>query len=221
MSFRAHIEKQVQILPTALRVPEIAVLRKPKRPSRQQAVAPGRMKKTRGSRRVADVQTILLVDDDKDVLESLRALLVAHGYAIAEANDGEQALDYLRDNPSPCLILLDLMMPQMASYWAAAHKQPKGFIQRLEELSDSPCSHISSVGLAIDNGELVWHVGIFRRHAEQGIRCADQGREVLDQARSGRTRRHSAPSLRRRTTPRQALLTPRTAARREMSPSAA
>jgi CheY-like chemotaxis protein len=80
------------------------------------------MKKRGGSKAVGAVQTILLVDDDKDVLESLKALLVAHGYAIAEANDGQQALDYLRNNPRPCLILLDLMMPGMNGWEFLTHK---------------------------------------------------------------------------------------------------
>jgi CheY-like chemotaxis protein len=59
------------------------------------------------------VLTILLVDDDEDALDLLGDLLVTHGYAIATAHDGQQALDYLRDNPHPSLILLDLMMPRM------------------------------------------------------------------------------------------------------------
>ena len=59
------------------------------------------------------VRLVLLVDDDEDVRVSLRALLVSQGYAIAEARDGQQALDYLQDNPPPCLILLDLVMPRM------------------------------------------------------------------------------------------------------------
>lgn len=68
------------------------------------------------------VQTIMLVDDDKDALDCLRELLVARGYAVAEARDGEQALDYLRHNPHPCLILLDLMMPRMNGWEFLTHK---------------------------------------------------------------------------------------------------
>ena len=70
----------------------------------------------RGSRTNAPparVQTILLVDDDESVLASLGELLAQYGYAVAKARDGQQALDFLRDNPDPCLILLDLMMPRM------------------------------------------------------------------------------------------------------------
>jgi CheY-like chemotaxis protein len=68
------------------------------------------------------VQTIMLVDDDKDALHCLRELLVARGYAVVEARDGEQALDYLRHNPHPCLILLDLMMPRMNGWEFLTHK---------------------------------------------------------------------------------------------------
>jgi CheY-like chemotaxis protein len=62
------------------------------------------------------VRTILLVDDDEEAIDLLENLLVTHGYAVATAHDGQQALDYLRDNPHPCLILLDLMMPRMSGW---------------------------------------------------------------------------------------------------------
>jgi CheY-like chemotaxis protein len=62
------------------------------------------------------VRTILLVDDDEEAIDLLENLLVRHGYAVATAHDGQQALDYLRDNPHPCLILLDLMMPRMSGW---------------------------------------------------------------------------------------------------------
>jgi CheY-like chemotaxis protein len=58
-------------------------------------------------------RTILLVDDDEQVIDLLRELLVRQGYAVAAARDGQLALDYLRGHPLPCLILLDLVMPQM------------------------------------------------------------------------------------------------------------
>ena len=56
---------------------------------------------------------ILIVDDDKDMLDGLSELLAAKGYQVAAARDGREALDYLRDNPPPKLILLDIAMPRM------------------------------------------------------------------------------------------------------------
>ena len=58
--------------------------------------------------------TILIVEDDFDVRESLSEALRDEGYAIECAIDGEQALEYLRNGGRPGLILLDLMMPRMS-----------------------------------------------------------------------------------------------------------
>jgi CheY-like chemotaxis protein len=56
---------------------------------------------------------ILVVDDDADIRESLEVLLQLHGYRVALAGDGVEALAWLRGGAHPCLILLDLMMPRM------------------------------------------------------------------------------------------------------------
>jgi CheY-like chemotaxis protein len=57
--------------------------------------------------------TILLVEDDFDVREALAETLREEGYAVECANDGVEALTYLRGGGTPGLILLDLMMPRM------------------------------------------------------------------------------------------------------------
>jgi CheY-like chemotaxis protein len=57
--------------------------------------------------------TILVVDDNIDAVEALAQILEYEGYAVATAYDGREALEYLRGNPTPDLIVLDLMMPIM------------------------------------------------------------------------------------------------------------
>jgi chemosensory pili system protein ChpA (sensor histidine kinase/response regulator) len=57
--------------------------------------------------------SILIVDDETTIRETLRYLLEDVGYAVFEARDGLQALDYLRKTPIPMIVLLDLMMPRM------------------------------------------------------------------------------------------------------------
>ena len=52
---------------------------------------------------------ILIVDDDRDIRESLCDLLADEGYATAEAADGGEALTYLREHDAQ-LILLDWNM---------------------------------------------------------------------------------------------------------------
>jgi two-component system KDP operon response regulator KdpE len=55
---------------------------------------------------------ILLVDDEPQIRRTLRAALVPHGYVVADASSGEQAVEVLRDE-KPDLVLLDLNMPGM------------------------------------------------------------------------------------------------------------
>ena len=55
---------------------------------------------------------ILLVEDRDDVRLGLAQLLALHGYLVADAPDGEQALRKLAANPSAfALIVLDLLLP--------------------------------------------------------------------------------------------------------------
>lgn len=56
---------------------------------------------------------LLVVDDDTAIRETLRALLEEEGYTVAEAADGHAALRRLRATRSPCVVLLDMMMPQL------------------------------------------------------------------------------------------------------------
>ncbi len=57
-------------------------------------------------------ETILVVDDNQDNVEILRAFLEARGYTIAEASDGKAALACLEE-VRPAMVLLDVMMPGM------------------------------------------------------------------------------------------------------------
>jgi CheY-like chemotaxis protein len=57
--------------------------------------------------------TILLVDDNSDILEVIRVILETEGYAVVTANNGFEALEQLRAGLTPQLIILDLTMPVM------------------------------------------------------------------------------------------------------------
>ncbi|OVE76142.1 hypothetical protein BVX98_06540 [bacterium F11] len=58
---------------------------------------------------------ILVVDDEKDVVELLKFLLEKDGYVVTTASNGREALDMVQKE-SPDLILLDVMMPEMDGY---------------------------------------------------------------------------------------------------------
>lgn len=55
-------------------------------------------------------QTLLIIEDDPDVLKGISLRLQASGYAVVAARDATQALSAAR-NAKPALILLDLGLP--------------------------------------------------------------------------------------------------------------
>jgi CheY-like chemotaxis protein len=72
--------------------------------------APAEPAPTNGSRPKEGASRILLVDDDAFVRRLLRLTLSAHDFEIAEASDGDLALDLI-DAQHPELVLLDWQMP--------------------------------------------------------------------------------------------------------------
>ena len=61
---------------------------------------------------MSDKQTIMVVDDNLDNVEILRAFLESRGYTVASASDGRTALAQM-EQVRPDLVLLDVMMPGM------------------------------------------------------------------------------------------------------------
>ena len=59
-----------------------------------------------------DKKTILIVDDEKPIVDILVYNLQKEGYNTIEANDGLTAVDIALDQ-KPDLILLDIMLPKM------------------------------------------------------------------------------------------------------------
>lgn len=57
-------------------------------------------------------QTILVVDDEPNLVDLIRMTLEREGYAVTEAENGYKALERLREE-MPDLVLLDVMMPEM------------------------------------------------------------------------------------------------------------
>ena len=64
--------------------------------------------------------TILLVDDEQDILEIVGYNLSAEGYKVITANDGNEAVK-LAKKKKPQLIILDVMMPEMDGIEACEH----------------------------------------------------------------------------------------------------
>ncbi|MBP6343106.1 MAG: response regulator [Candidatus Omnitrophica bacterium] len=81
-------------------------------------------------------QTILVVDDDQDLVYIITEFLKKHGYEILIAPDGQQALDLIKTT-LPDLIIADLTMPNMGGWH---------FTQKVRE--DKRCAHIPIIVLS-------------------------------------------------------------------------
>ena len=63
-------------------------------------------------------EKILLVDDEKDLVEFLEYNLSQEGFDVITAYNGEEAIEKMDNNPS--LVILDVMMPKMDGYQACS-----------------------------------------------------------------------------------------------------
>ena len=56
------------------------------------------------------MQTILVCDDDKQIVEAIDIYLTGEGYQVVKAYDGYEVLEYLENNEAD-LLIIDVMMP--------------------------------------------------------------------------------------------------------------
>src|SRR6201993_3155440 len=73
---------------------------------------------------MAEHKHILIVDDESQITRVLRTSLSTHGYDIRVANDGETALEILKDW-TPDLVITDISMPNMDGLELCRHLRTK------------------------------------------------------------------------------------------------
>jgi DNA-binding response OmpR family regulator len=62
---------------------------------------------------MSTAETILIVDDDREIAGAIEIYLAAEGYRVLTAYDGIEALETLTREPEVSLIIMDIMMPRM------------------------------------------------------------------------------------------------------------
>jgi DNA-binding response OmpR family regulator len=72
----------------------------------------------------SDAKTILVVDDDRELNDGLRELLIREGYNVIQAGNGIQARDLIYQ-ARPDLVILDMMMPRMGGFPVLEHFRGK------------------------------------------------------------------------------------------------
>lgn len=88
---------------------------------------------------MADKQTILVVDDEQDLLDLIEYNLKKEGFDVLKAEDGEEGIRMARKH-APNLILLDIMMPKMSGLEAVE------VIRADEELKRIPIIFLTARG---------------------------------------------------------------------------
>ena len=73
---------------------------------------------------MAETKTILVVDDDQELSDGLRAVLEKQGYRVVQARDGQQGKQAVYHHRLD-LVILDMMMPRMGGYPVLEHFRGK------------------------------------------------------------------------------------------------
>lgn len=100
-------------------------------------------------------KTILVVEDNTDSRMIFAALLQYAGYAVVEAENGEEGVRFARDH-EPDLILMDLFMP-VANGWQAAE-----WIRQDPRTSEIPIFGCTVYDLSPEEEARALHVGMER-----------------------------------------------------------
>ncbi len=102
-------------------------------------------------------KTILIVEDDKDIRQSVADALDVLGFQGIQAANGQEALDILSKDEQPSLILLDLMMPVMNGWQFRIHQQAD------PRISDIPVVVFSADGSVQQKGDAMGAAGFLKK----------------------------------------------------------
>jgi DNA-binding response OmpR family regulator len=70
-------------------------------------------------------KTVLIVDDDHDILFAIRAAVESRGYRVMTASDGNVGLN-IAEREKPDLVIVDMMMPKKSGFLVLERLKAKG-----------------------------------------------------------------------------------------------
>jgi DNA-binding response OmpR family regulator len=73
---------------------------------------------------MAEPKLILIVDDDRELVDAMRTMLERQGYKVIQAHDGNQGQQAIYTQ-RPDLVILDMMMPRKGGYPVLEHFKDK------------------------------------------------------------------------------------------------
>src|SRR5881394_3775114 len=96
---------------------------------------------------------IVIVDDNKNMLDLIKAVLRTKGYELFAAYDGEEGLKVTQE-VKPHLVIVDLRMPKMSGL---------EFCKRVradESIATTPLLVVSSITVGTDKSDAFWAAGL-------------------------------------------------------------
>jgi len=96
-------------------------------------------------------KTVLVVDDEPDVVIGMRAMLEAEGYAVLEASNGIEALEVI-EAQRPDLVVLDVLMPGMDGWETLRRMQSNDELREIPVLMLTALDQPKNVRQGIDLG---------------------------------------------------------------------
>ena len=88
---------------------------------------------------------ILIIDDDRDLVETLKTILEAHNFSVSVVYDGEEGLERIKE-ANPNLIILDIMMQTKGEgFWIAQKLKSKDPKSEYVEYSHIPIIVLTAI----------------------------------------------------------------------------
>ncbi len=125
--------------------------------------------------------SILVVDDEREIVRALRRSLGAHGYTVLTASSGEEAVEIVA-RQRPDLLLLDLLLPGMSGLEVCRRVRKESSVPIIVlSVKDAERDKVEALGLGADDyvqkpfgmGEVLARIRVALRRAIQPPRGAE------------------------------------------------
>jgi DNA-binding response OmpR family regulator len=103
----------------------------------------------------AEGHTVLVADDEPEVVNLVRIMLEMEGYTVLEASDGQEALTTIRTQ-KPALVLLDVRMPKMSGLDVLVHLRKGQDTASIPVIMLSVVTTYPEVQQALDQGAIAY-----------------------------------------------------------------
>jgi two-component system chemotaxis response regulator CheY len=103
----------------------------------------------------ANGDPVLVIEDNRDLLDGLMAVFELEGLPVVSATDGRAALELLRNGLRPCIIIMDLMMPGMNGFEFRKEQRRDAELARIPVIACSGVTDPAQTAASLDAKALV------------------------------------------------------------------